>query len=595
MLLDISSLIAFVGTAVSFWLAAYLLARGFPSRVTLRAALVMAALGLYFFSAYVNAVNPAPGSTIERAVLLVWALVLWYDLTVKLVPAQVPGPRRLLAVGAYTLAAAATALVLVRPDAIRAVNGNPLWSARGAITLPFVALAMFHFGLMAATLYNFRLIRQAGGATHTRYFLGATLLAAVTTGGYYILAQPGMPSVPTAVQGSLLLLAVGTFGYAVARHQALIERRTTLQDFPISGLVVVGLACVYALLAKERGFTRGEVAGMAALAVLTHSGVDLAREFLDRLLHRHDARLRQQLRRLGRSLGGDRDLEAILRRGLAVLVQRLEAGSGFVALRQGDQLVVTTSLRSLAVGSAVAGAPAEELTPAGPELPEVAWLAPVRVGGEQVAVIGLGAPRTLRRTYAEADLDVLAEMADWVGLMVTSDRQQRETRQRLADLVAEAHQQDLDLRTGPEDLLTALRQGPPPEFVRQVEEALRHLSDYTFLGQSPLTAELRATGATHIERGKAVRARLVQALEMLRPAAKRPGEPLPREWHGYVVLADAYLEDVPNREIMARLYISQGTFNRARRKALQAVARNLLEMHAEGVGAVVLSRAASAG
>ena len=47
----------------------------------------------------------------------------------------------------------------------------------------------------------------------------------------------------------------------------------------------------------------------------------------------------------------------------------------------------------------------------------------------------------------------------------------------------------------------------------------------------------------------------------------------PREWHSYAILYDAYVEDVPNREIMARLYISEGTFNRLRRKALQAVSR----------------------
>jgi hypothetical protein len=43
-------------------------------------------------------------------------------------------------------------------------------------------------------------------------------------------------------------------------------------------------------------------------------------------------------------------------------------------------------------------------------------------------------------------------------------------------------------------------------------------------------------------------------------------------------LYDAYVEDAPNREIMARLYISEGTFNRVRRKALRAAARSLWEM-----------------
>jgi DNA-binding CsgD family transcriptional regulator len=48
-------------------------------------------------------------------------------------------------------------------------------------------------------------------------------------------------------------------------------------------------------------------------------------------------------------------------------------------------------------------------------------------------------------------------------------------------------------------------------------------------------------------------------------------------WYSYIVLHDAYVEGVPNREIMARLYISEGTFNRTRRIALRALARLLIE------------------
>jgi hypothetical protein len=88
---------------------------------------------------------------------------------------------------------------------------------------------------------------------------------------------------------------------------------------------------------------------------------------------------------------------------------------------------------------------------------------------------------------------------------------------------------------------------------------------------------LRLAGATHIERGKALRQELLRAVESLRPAAKRPDGTLPREWQAYAILHDAYVEDVPNREIMARLYISEGTYNRMRRRALQAVAQALAE------------------
>src|SRR5712692_8362439 len=86
MLLYWTSVSAYLGMVISLWLAAYLLARGFPSRVTLRAVIVMALLSAYFYSAYVNAINPVPGTTLVRALLVVWALVFWFDLTDKLIP-----------------------------------------------------------------------------------------------------------------------------------------------------------------------------------------------------------------------------------------------------------------------------------------------------------------------------------------------------------------------------------------------------------------------------------------------------------------------------------------------------------------------------
>ncbi len=580
MLLYLTSVTAYLGMVISLWLATYLLARGFPSRVTLRAVVVMALMASFFFSTYINAETPAPGSTLVRAVLLVWALVVWFDLTDKLIPPGAPGRRQLTVVGVYALGVIATAVLIVRRDAVIAVNVNPLWSTPNPLGAAFAGVAIFHVLVMAATFYNFVLIGRAGGGPHTRFFLIATCLGALTTAGYYLLLLPGMPAVPTAAQGALLLAAVAVFGYAVARHQAFIERRTTLHDFPISGIAVVGLAGLYALLAGQRGFTRAEVASIAMLAILTHSGIDLVREFLERLLHRSEGDLRVQLRRLARNVGGESPLPNILRQGLAILCHRLNAQGGFVALQLAGGYVITATLNSRPVGELVAGVGCDDLSPPGPGLAgEVEWLAPVCAGAEQLGVIGLRPSRAVRSHYTEAELDLLSEVADWVGLLVSTDRQQLETRAHLASLAAEVQSREVGLQAGAEDLLAAIEHDPAPEFVRVVEEALRHLSDYPVLGQSPLAGQLEVAGLTHVERGKAVRQRIVQAVETLRPAGPRPAEPLPREWQGYVVLHDAYLEDVPNREIMARLYISQGTFNRLRRRALRAVARNLLEIN----------------
>ncbi len=123
---------------------------------------------------------------------------------------------------------------------------------------------------------------------------------------------------------------------------------------------------------------------------------------------------------------------------------------------------------------------------------------------------------------------------------------------------------------------------PDLAFARSVETALQQLSDYTRLEASPLVKELRLAGPTHIERGKALRQQLLLAVESLRPAAQRPDGVLPREWQAYAILHDAYVEDLPNREIMARLYISEGTYIRMRRRALQAVAQTLLEVTDRG-------------
>jgi hypothetical protein len=118
---------------------------------------------------------------------------------------------------------------------------------------------------------------------------------------------------------------------------------------------------------------------------------------------------------------------------------------------------------------------------------------------------------------------------------------------------------------------------PDQEFVKIVEEGLRHLSDYIVLGQSPLADKLGVKAGSHIERGRELQKTIVASIELLRPADKRPPEPLPRVWYNHAVLHDTYVEGVPNREIMARLYISEGTFNRTRRNAIRGLARLLME------------------
>jgi hypothetical protein len=71
---------------------------------------------------------------------------------------------------------------------------------------------------------------------------------------------------------------------------------------------------------------------------------------------------------------------------------------------------------------------------------------------------------------------------------------------------------------------------------------------------------------------------VLEALEKLRPGPGVSPEPVSRNWYPYIILHDAYVDGIQNRDIMSRLHISEGTFNRTRRVAITSLARALIEM-----------------
>jgi hypothetical protein len=115
-----------------------------------------------------------------------------------------------------------------------------------------------------------------------------------------------------------------------------------------------------------------------------------------------------------------------------------------------------------------------------------------------------------------------------------------------------------------------------------VESALRHLNDMPMLSQHPLLFELgvpRDDSASALERAGRLRSELEQAIERLRPAGARPspGSSAIGGWLHYLVLKEAYADGRPNKQVMQRYALSEGTFHRARRRAIDAVAAELAE------------------
>jgi hypothetical protein len=115
-----------------------------------------------------------------------------------------------------------------------------------------------------------------------------------------------------------------------------------------------------------------------------------------------------------------------------------------------------------------------------------------------------------------------------------------------------------------------------------VEGALRHLNDLPGLSQHPLLSELPVVAempGTPLERAAGLRQELEQSIERLRPGGARPspGSSALGGWLHYLILKEAYADGRLNKQIMQRYALSEGTFHRARRRAIDAVAADLAQ------------------
>lgn len=81
MLLEATILVRLITIATTLWMSFYLFARGFASKVTLRAVIILLALAIESYIAYSNLFQPIAGSAAWRSELLVIGLTFWYSLT----------------------------------------------------------------------------------------------------------------------------------------------------------------------------------------------------------------------------------------------------------------------------------------------------------------------------------------------------------------------------------------------------------------------------------------------------------------------------------------------------------------------------------
>lgn len=578
MLFNITLLIDLIAMATTLWGAFYLFARGFSSWITLRAVIVLLLLAMFFFGAYNNLFHQVIGTAAWRAVLLVLGLETWYSLTYRLMTAQSQQRLRWMEIAIYILGAMTATLLVATPNVFTGEQGNMLYVAHMRLGLAYALYGAFQFVISFGILYNLLTDNKIGLTRQGKYFLLASIFPA-TAVIFGVVGLAITPEMPRVIPDLLIFTGVLLLSVSVARHQMLVERRTTVRDFPLSAITVLGLAAVYAFLARRWGLSLEKTGIVVAFAVLTHSFYDLAREFLERQRIRHESSFRRQMRHLENQVFSDEALNIRLQNGLDLLCRTLDTEGGFIAIRRGEDFVVAASRNAVEAGSKFSSATVacDDIVPfKNEQLPTIDWLIPTFEGQTQVAVIGLHKPRA-KLAYSTGDFDLLAEVSDQIGTMISMNNVSAGRADQIRQLVAESQLQTTELNSITGEMIATISSNPDSEFIKMVEEALRHLSDYIKLGQLPLTSRMNLSGESNIECGRQLHQLLIESIESLRPTEKRPPEPLPRVWYSYAVLHDAYAEGVTNREIMARLYISEGTFHRTRRNALRGLSRMLAE------------------
>lgn len=577
MLFQATLLVDLTAMVICLWMAFYLFARGFPNPLTMRGVILLVALSAFFYGAYNNLFEQVTGTAALRASCLITGISAWYSITLQLLSEKIRKSLQWWTSAVYILAVVTIALLLSTRNAFVGEQGNVLYVARMGVGLPYILYGIFEIVALGGILFNLLAFNRVGLTTVGKFFLASSLFA-VAGVAYGIFALALSPPMPRIIQDTFIFSGVFMIGYSAARYQTLVERRTTLQDFPITTSTILLLTTIIGYSAYRLGFPLQWLGALIAFVVLTLSVYDVVREFLERLRMRKESTFRKQLRRLENESSTEDALKIRLQTGLDLLCQTLNASGGLIAIRREDEFVVTATKNSVPLESRFSSDlfSYDDIT----EVTEndLVWIVPTFDGQTQIAIVGIAKPKK-KLEYSRGELDLLSEFADQIGTVISLSNLRPQQTQQIQRLVAESQENVNEINLVEKEIMSAIAKTPDEEFIKILEEGLRHLPDTITLGQSALAEQIKIDGESHIERGKNLQQTLIKSIDLLRPAERRPEEPLPRVWYNYVVLNDAYVEGVPNREIMARLYISEGTFNRTRRNAIRGLARLLMEKH----------------
>jgi len=610
MLFSLTLVSNYIALAMAIWLGIYLVTHGSKKRLSLLTAFTLWSIGGVFLNVVLALSNPPmPESlpTFFRLLFPFWeqisnssnstawlqgwsvapAIGFWHHATVLFRPGQLSRWRNIRIAGGYLVGIGAIA-AQAENDIMKSVQGmDPLYlSSLEAGPL----FALFLTLLVLFTVYSLiNLVRSAWKAQSNfqKKSLETLILATVvagSTGPIMIVSSVLEIRMPILVQSLLLAIATGMMGYSVMRYGSVTVERVVRRDFLYSALSVFLMISIYFGLSwiavTYFGVSSVAYIVMLVFAIFSFAGVDTARRYLDSLFYKSETRqMRNNLRRLA-DVATNKELEdqlslaiisiaSLVKATFAVLITTLDPEVEVVATHNWASTGKQPRLESSKVqfDDSVAFGNDKLAEP----FSDVVLVVPLYDLNGQIGALMLGRPENGER-YAPEDLDRLMFPSDQLAHLLSTTM----NRTRILEQIPQ-------LLDPPETNDEIVAQGAPVR-LKEVEEVLRHVYDFAYLGNHKLGQlnivgkQLAGNEITHIDRGKALNKVLLDAMEKLKPDGELVGDPPPRGWYAYSILHDAYVQEIKNNDIMSRLYISEGTFNRTRRAAIKSLSQALAEM-----------------
>ena len=512
------------------------------------------------------------------------AIAFWHHATMLMRPGKMNPWRWTRVLFAYLVAAVAIEVQAFTqilfsveggdPLYLNSLHAGPLYSIFGLALVGLTVMCIINLARSAYVAPNEIIRRQLMTLVTATGFTGLSAPISLVSSGFNVFPMP------MVAMSAVLAIFVATVGYGVARHSALVQQRTIDRDFIYNLVSTVAITGIYILAAWILVFAyqapRVIVIFIPLLGVFTHTGLNAASIFLDWFFYRGETRqLRAKLHDLRRLAAETENMRSMLEQILEVLCTPIKATYGLIltfedgTARQiagyrwkSNPLELPSGLLAaddfLHLTSNHFSAP----------LQDAALLAPLYIDSRQIGALVLGRPSNGLR-YADEDVEELLYPADQIAQAILLQHQHAEHLEKVEQVANESPASPMVKSNIP---------------VEVVDHALRNIHDYAYLADSRLTEldvvrkRLAGEKRTHIERGKLIQTVVLEALEKLRPAPGVSPEPVPRNWYPYIILHNAYVDGIQNRDIMNRLYISEGTFNRTRRVAITSLARALIEM-----------------